>query len=70
MRKKPVIYCDNQSAFHTAGNSVFHERAKHLETDCHIVREKQGQGIMKLFPIKSKYQLADFFTKSLYPQPV
>jgi hypothetical protein len=36
-----------------------------LEIDCHLVREKVQKGLLRLLPVPTQEQLADFLTKAL-----
>ncbi|WVZ26252.1 hypothetical protein V8G54_004796 [Vigna mungo] len=62
-----LIYYDIKSAIQIASNQVFHECTKHIDIDCHIVREKVAAGLIKLLPISTTMQIADILTKLLPP---
>jgi histone deacetylase 1/2 len=68
LRESPCLWCDNLGATYLLANLVFHARAKHIEIDFHLVRERVAKRQLQVRFISSKDQVADGFTKAL-PAP-
>ncbi|GJX62374.1 retrovirus-related pol polyprotein from transposon TNT 1-94 [Tanacetum coccineum] len=62
---KIPIYCDSKSAIAISCNPIQHSRTKHIAVCYHFIKEHVEKSAIKLYFVKTDYQLADLFTKSL-----
>nr|GEW77043.1 hypothetical protein [Tanacetum cinerariifolium] len=60
---KIPLYCNNKSAIALCCNFVQHSRAKNIDVRYHFIKEQGENGIVELYFVRIKYQLADIFTK-------
>ena len=60
-----TILCGNKVVISIAKNPIHHDRTKHVETDCHFIKEKIEGGTIKLLYTSSSRQIADILTKAL-----
>ena len=59
------LICHNQVALHIASNPIFQDSSKHIEVDCHLIKEKIASRCVATSFVNSNDQLTDIFIKSL-----
>ncbi|RVW99372.1 Retrovirus-related Pol polyprotein from transposon RE1 [Vitis vinifera] len=59
------LHADNTSAIQIGTNPIFHVRTKHIEVDCHSIRDTLESRVISLPHISSDLQVANIFTKAL-----
>nr|GEX07539.1 hypothetical protein [Tanacetum cinerariifolium] len=62
---KIPMYCDSKAAITISCNPVQHSHTKYIDVRYHIINENVKKGIVKVFFVGTKYQLAGIFTKAL-----
>nr|GEV79748.1 transposon Ty3-I Gag-Pol polyprotein [Tanacetum cinerariifolium] len=67
---KIPMYRDNKSAIALCFNNVQHSRLKHIDFRYHFIKEHVENGVIELYFVKTKYQLAYIFTKALGRQRI
>ncbi len=66
---EPYVYCkvfeDNSGALESARLPKLRLRTKHINVCYHHFREHDQKGLIKIFPVDTKDQIADALTKPL-----
>ncbi|GKA17068.1 hypothetical protein Tco_0696905 [Tanacetum coccineum] len=62
---KIPLYCDNKSVIALCFNNVQHSISKHIDVRYHFIKKQVENGVVKLYFVRTKYQLADIFIKAL-----
>lgn len=63
--KEPVsVNTDSKATMQIAANHVYHERTKHIEIECHFIREKIQENLISTCYVKTREQVVDLLTKA------
>uniref|UniRef100_A0AAV1VCN2 Copia protein n=1 Tax=Peronospora matthiolae TaxID=2874970 RepID=A0AAV1VCN2_9STRA len=60
-----MIHKNNQSCIKMTKNPVNHDRAKHIDINCHHIRDEVKRGEVKLEYCETSVMMADIMTKGL-----
>ncbi|GKC35939.1 retrovirus-related pol polyprotein from transposon TNT 1-94 [Tanacetum coccineum] len=64
-RQKSTGISSTESAIDLCCNNVQHSRSKHIDVRYHFIKEQVENGVVELYFVRTEYQLADIFTKTL-----
>lgn len=59
------LHDDNTSSIRIIENPIFHERTKHIEVDCHFIRDAYDDKTITLPHVSTEPQHADILAKAL-----
>lgn len=59
------MFYNNRTALHKTSSQVSHEKTKHIEVECHFLRDKIVSGDISTPFVKTEDQLVEVFMKSL-----
>ncbi|WMV29438.1 hypothetical protein MTR67_022823 [Solanum verrucosum] len=63
------LYSDNTSALQIAANPIFHERTKHININCHFIKEKIQDDLLVTNHLSSAEQHVDVSNKEIGKGP-
>lgn len=61
----PILYGDNTASIHIANNKTMENRIKGIDIKYHFIKDEIAKENVILFPVSSKENAADIFTKPL-----